>query len=98
MTFVSNLYEFKAWFNFVIQRKKFVTDIETEAVVGRSSFVNKDKDRLREILKIRRKISSTWKTDVEECKGQKAVLKIIPGRTDLVYGLAGKVTMEVDRD
>ena len=78
-----------------IKRTKFVSDAEIEAVVGRSSFENKDKDKLRQILKKHRKIFSTGDTDVGEYKGQKAVLRFKPGRTDPVYVPVRRVPMEL---
>ena len=78
-----------------IKRTKFVSDENLEAIVGRSSFNDNDKDKLRRILKKHRKIFSTGDTDVGEYKGKKAVLKFKPGRTDPVYVPVRRVPMEL---
>ena len=78
-----------------IKRTKFVSDDDIEAIVGRSSFQDKAKDKLRRILKKHRKIFSTGDTDVGEYKGKKAVLKFKPGRTDPVYVPVRRVPMEL---
>ena len=78
-----------------IKRTKFIDDDAIEAIVGRSNFESKDKQKLRKILMKHREIFSTGDTDVGEYKLSKAELKFKAGRTDPVYAPVRRVPMEL---
>ena len=78
-----------------IERTKFISDNDIEAIVGRSCFVGKDRDKLREILTKHRKIFSVGDCDVGEYRYTKAKLKFKTGREDPVYVPVRRVPMEL---
>ena len=78
-----------------IERTKFISDKDIEAIVGRSCFQGNDRNRLRKILIKHRKIFSCGDCDVGEYQYCKAELKFKTGRTDPVYVPVRRVPMEL---
>ena len=78
-----------------IERSKFISDDDIEAIVGRSCFQGKTRDKLKKILTKHRKIFSCGDCDVGEYQYGKAELKFKAGRTDPVYVPVRRVPMEL---